>query len=520
MNKKKHRSLVLIILDGFGYRTETEANAIAKAHTPCWDRLWNNHPHTLLQGSGPSVGLPPGQMGNSEVGHLTMGAGRIIYQDLTRIDLAIKDGTFFTNPILIQALTEAREAKKAAHVLGLLSPGGVHSHQKHLHALLKLATQLNVSTLYIHAFLDGRDTPPESALPFLLELEESSQQLGIGKIVSIVGRYYAMDRDKRFLRIQKAYELLVSGKEAYQVGDVKTAVLNAYKRGESDEFISPTAIHPPGENPISIENGDTVIFMNFRADRAREITEAFIDPDFKGFIRNPWPRLHAFVSLTEYDPRFHLPVAFPPQSLTQILPEYLSQKGYRQLRIAETEKYAHITFFFNGGIETPYPFEERILIPSPSVATYDLVPEMSAHAITEQLIKAIKASNYDFIVCNFANPDMVGHTGNFAATVKAIETIDQCLQSIVKAAQETLGEVLITADHGNAELMFDPDTNQPHTAHTQNLVPFIYVGRKAHITHEEGNLADIAPTILHLFGLKVPKEMTGHSLITLDQQDT
>lgn len=508
------RPLALIILDGWGYREEKKANAIAAANKSHWDYLWQHYPHTLVAGSGRCVGLPEGQMGNSEVGHLNMGAGRVVYQDLTRIDLAIEQGDFFTNPVLTNAIAQAVQKDKAIHVLGLLSPGGVHSHEKQIFALLELAAKQQASKVYVHAFLDGRDTPPRSAMQSLEKLTACCKKSG-AKIASIIGRYYAMDRDKRWDRVQQAYDLLVSGQAEFAASDAMTGLQLAYDRGENDEFVKATVIKNPGESAHVIADNDTVIFMNFRADRARELTHALLDKKFEHFKRGNWPRINTMVTLSEYDPAFNAQVAFEPYKLTHILGEYLSESGLQQLRIAETEKYAHVTFFFNGGIETPYPGEDRILIPSPKVATYDLKPEMSAPELTDRLVKEIKSAKYDVIICNFANPDMVGHTGNFAATVKAIEVIDSCLKKITEALIQTGGEALITADHGNAELMFDEQTGQPHTAHTQELVPLIYVGRQANVAKFSGVLSDIAPTMLYLMGLTKPAEMTGEPLFQL-----
>ncbi len=512
--KQRPHPLALIILDGWGYREETDANAIAQAKKTHWDTLWQQYPHTLISGSGRCVGLPEGQMGNSEVGHLNMGAGRIVHQDLTRIDLAIQEGDFFTNPVLIKTIDQAVKANKAIHILGLLSPGGVHSHEQQIQALVKLAAQRHAKAVYLHAFLDGRDTPPQSAKTSLSALTQCCQKLNCGKIVSLIGRYFAMDRDKRWERVQAAYDLLTQGKANYHAADAVSGLELAYQRGETDEFVQATTIRADNAAPITIQDGDVIIFMNFRADRAREITHAFIDRDFKGFTRAVWPQIN-FITLTEYDATFKLPVVFPPERLNNILGEYFSAHGLRQLRIAETEKYAHVTFFFNGGIEKPYPHEERVLIPSPKVATYDLKPEMSAYEVTEHLVKAIKNDNYDVIICNFANPDMVGHTGNLAATIKAIETIDDCIGKIVAALQSVGGEALITADHGNAEMMFDHSTGQPHTAHTQELVPLLYIGRPARIIKTDGILSDIAPTMLYLMGMPQPNEMTGKPIFKL-----
>jgi 2,3-bisphosphoglycerate-independent phosphoglycerate mutase len=515
MKNKLQRTLALIILDGWGYREDTDMNAIAAARKPNWDNLWNQYPHALISGSGRCVGLPEGQMGNSEVGHLNMGAGRIVYQDLTRIDLAIRNGEFFENKILKDAITLAKQTHKSIHIMGLLSSGGVHSHESHLHAIIELTARLKAEAVYIHAFLDGRDTPPRSAMASLLTLDAHCQKLQCGQIASLIGRYYAMDRDKRWDRIHKAYDLLVEGKAAYTAENAKAGLELAYARGESDEFVHATSIHAKNASPVAINDGDVILFMNFRSDRAREITQSLIDPDFHGFLREKWPQAGTFICLSEYDNRFPCPVAFPPLPLRNILSETLSHLGLKQLRIAETEKYAHVTFFFNGGVEQPYPGEDRILIPSSKVATYDLHPEMSALEITDRLVTEIISQQYDLIVCNFANPDMVGHTGNFDATVSAIETVDSCLGKIADALHDIDGELLITADHGNAEKMFDYDHNQPHTAHTSDPVPFLYIGRPATITHEKGKLSDIAPTILYLLGHQKPKEMTGSTLLKL-----
>lgn len=512
---KRPKPLALIILDGWGYREEKEANAIACADKPQWDALWRDYPHTLISGSGRCVGLPAGQMGNSEVGHLNMGAGRVVHQDLTRIELAIANREFYANPVLTAAVTQAVKTNKALHIMGLLSPGGVHSHENQIAALLKLAAQQQATRVFVHAFLDGRDTPPRSALASIHLLQEQCQQLGCGKIVSLIGRYYAMDRDKRWERVEQAYNLLTLGTAEYHAADPATALLAAYARGEDDEFVKATSIHAENQMPVTIQEGDTVIFMNFRADRAREITQAFIATDFHGFKRQAWPQLEKFVSLTEYDATFNVDVAFKPERLTHILGEQLSELGLKQLRIAETEKYAHVTFFFNGGVERAYPGEDRVLIPSPKVATYDLKPEMSAFELTERLVAEINSFHYDVIICNFANPDMVGHTGNLAAATKAIETIDHCLAKIIPALQAVGGEAIITADHGNAEMMFDKATGQAHTAHTSELVPLIYVGRPAAMTKIHGVLSDIAPTMLYLLGIPQPSEMTGKSLLAL-----
>lgn len=503
--------MLLLVLDGFGYREQHNHNAIAAAKMPVWHDLWTNYPHTLLEASGHAVGLPYGQMGNSEVGHLTMGAGRTVYQDFTRIEQAIDEGTFFSNKVLIGAIEKAKRHNKAVHIMGLLSPGGVHSHEDHIHAAIELASILDQQKLYVHAFLDGRDTPPQSAMTSLQSLDKELQQLAHGKIASIVGRYYAMDRDKRWERIQAAYDLLTLGKTDYHAENAEQALQMAYARGETDEFVKPTTMN----DFVPIEDGDVVIFINYRADRARQLTRAFIDPGFNFFTRQVVPKLAEFVSLTEYAKDINTSIAFPPQTLEDVLGDYVAKQGLTQLRIAETEKYAHVTFFFNGGIERLSKGEERILVPSAKVATYDLQPEMSAPEVTEKLVEAIKQQQFDLIICNFANPDMIGHTGDFAATVKALEVIDACLGKIVSALQEVNGEMIITADHGNAECMFDEKTNQPHTAHTSDPVPMIYMGRSAQISRENGTLADIAPTILYLMNLSKPSAMTGQSLVVL-----
>lgn len=515
MKLNRPRPMTLIILDGWGCRAESDANAIAAAKKPVWDNLIKQYPYSEISGSGRCVGLPGNQMGNSEVGHLNIGAGRIVHQDLTRIDQAIEDGSFFTNQVLLNALSQARDHGKAVHVMGLLSPGGVHSHEQHIFAMVKMAAQEHIQKLYLHAFLDGRDTPPKSASASLQRLDDQCRETGCGRIASIIGRYYAMDRDQRWERIEQAYSLLVDGSAPYQAATAEQGLEQAYARNETDEFVQPTTINRPNEAPAVIADGDVVIFMNFRSDRARELTQTFIDPAFSGFPRQRTPRLGAFICLSEYDVRFKAPTAFAPQSLNNILGEIISREGMRQLRIAETEKYAHVTFFFNGGVEQPFPNEDRILVPSPKVATYDLQPEMSAPELTDRLIAAIESGQYDMIICNFANPDMVGHSGNLTATIKAIEVIDECLGRIQTAIQKAGGELLITADHGNAEMMYDASTRQAHTAHTSNLVPFIYVGRQAEIINKNGKLSDIAPTLLTLMNLPQPPEMTGQPLLKI-----
>jgi 2,3-bisphosphoglycerate-independent phosphoglycerate mutase len=512
------KPLVLIILDGWGYRQDTQYNAIASARKPVWDRLWKQYPHTLIHASEAAVGLPSSQMGNSEVGHLNLGAGRVVYQEYTRINRAISTGTFFTNKTLTDAIDLAVKNGKAVHILGLLSPGGVHSHEDHIRAMADLATRRGATRLYLHAFLDGRDTPPQSAAASIKAMEDKFASLKHGRFASIIGRHYAMDRDHRWPRIQAAYDLMTQGQAEYRAPTASAALEAAYTRGETDEFVKATVIVPPGEPPARIADGDVIIFMNFRSDRARQITRPFIEKDFDAFQRAAVPKLGAFVSLTEYNSEFHVPVAFPPDRLRGVLGAHLASLGMHQLRIAETEKYAHVTFFFNGGVETPFEFEDRILIPSPTdVRTYNLKPEMSAPRLTDEVIKAIRGGHYDVIVCNFANPDMVGHTGDFDATVQAIESVDQCLGRIYEATASTNGEILITADHGNAEQMFDFETGQPHTAHTTNPVPFLYIGRPATLA-PSGALEDIAPTMLYLLGLPKPTEMTGRPLIELQSE--
>ncbi len=505
--------LVLIILDGWGQHTASPTNAISLARTPTWDALLTQYPHTTLSASGLDVGLPDGQMGNSEVGHLTLGAGRVVLQDLTRINATIENHTFDQNPVLLSALNKITGTEKALHVMGLLSPGGVHSHEAHLHALLRLAASQKISRIYIHAFLDGRDTPPQSAKSSLTALQHCCRHLNNAtkaRIASISGRYYAMDRDKRYDRIESVYDLLTNGKASYFFSSATEALLAAYSRGETDEFVKPTLISPTA----TIEDGDVVVFMNFRSDRARQLSHAFLNPNFSGFTRKRSPKLADFVTLTNYDTTLTASVAFPAEPLNNLLGDYLQQQGLTQLRLAETEKYAHVTFFFNGGRETPSLNEDRLLIPSPKVATYDLMPEMSAIELTEHLIAAIQQKKYDVIICNYANADMVGHTGNLPATIKAIECLDTCLAKVIAALKAVNGEALITADHGNAEEMLDELTKQPHTAHTLSRVPFLYVGRPAAIA-PQGTLKDVAPTLLALLDLSPPPDMTGQSLLTV-----
>jgi len=511
---KNHRPIALIILDGWGYSENPEFNAIYNAKKPVWDRLWGKYPHTLIHGSGAKVGLPENQMGNSEVGHVNLGAGRLVNQVVTEINDAIKSGTFFFNQKLSTAIDIAKDKGKAIHIMGLLSQGGVHSHEDHIHAIVEMAASRGAEHIYLHAFLDGRDTTPKSAIAPIEKMQATFKRLGKGQFASIIGRYFAMDRDNRWTRTHASYDLITSGKCEFVVNDAKLAVSDAYARGESDEFIQPTAIVEDGKQQVTINDGDTIIFMNYRSDRARQITRAFLEEKFHGFHRDSYPKLGTFVSLTEYSADFDIPVAFPPVKLTNVFGEYIAKQGLKQLRIAETEKYAHVTFFFNGGREEPFDGEDRILIPSPDVPTYDQSPQMSAAKITKHLIKAIESEKYDAIICNYANPDMLGHTGNYEATIEAIETIDACLGEVIDALQKVGGEVLISADHGNAEQMRGEGTGQAHTAHTFNPVPFIYVGRPAKAA-ESGTLSDITPTMLYLMGLNQPDEMNGQQLVKL-----
>ena len=499
--------VLLIILDGFGHREECEHNAICQARKPNWNVLWQTHPHTFIDASEKWVGLPRNQMGNSEVGHMNIGAGRVVYQDYTRIEHAIETGEFARNPALLKAIETARAG--ALHVLGLVSPGGVHSHESQIHAMIEMAARGGAKEILVHAFLDGRDTPPKSAEASLVTLEKKCAALGRARIASICGRYYAMDRDNRWERVRPAYELITEGKAEYRAATAVVALRAAYGRGETDEFVKATVVG----NPAPMKDGDAVVYMNFRADRARQLIRALTDPAFKGFERARFPKLGYVCTLTSYGEDFsHVPAAFPPQSVDCGFGEYISAKGLRQLRIAETEKYAHVTYFFNGGVEQPYPGEDRILVPSPKVATYDLKPEMSAYEVTDKLVEAIGSRRYHAIVCNYANSDMVGHTGNFDAAKRAIETLDACIARVVAAARAHGGEVVITADHGNAERMHDDATGQPHTAHTLNLVPLVYVGRPATLL-DGGALQDVAPTLLAMMGLPRPPEMTGKPLV-------
>lgn len=517
---------VLMILDGFGHREDDRDNAIAAAHTPHLDKLYATYPHGLISGSGEDVGLPDGQFGNSEVGHMNLGAGRILYQDSTRIHKEIREKSFFDNPVLTQAVTCANQQGGSVHIMGLLSDGGVHSHQDHLVAMTELALQQGAKHVFIHAFLDGRDTPPKSADSYLASFDAAIASLnnkydGKAYLVSMIGRYFAMDRDKRWDRVQKAYDLLTQGTANRQVTSSAQAIEQAYTAQETDEFVTATRIVPQ-EQPQDfgiIQDNDSVIFMNFRADRAREISQAFVSESFDGFKRTKQPKLSRFVMLTKYSDELEqsdlTTVAFEPTTLTNTLGEYLQQQGKTQLRIAETEKYAHVTFFFSGGREAEYNGETRILVNSPQVATYDLQPEMSAFEVTEKLKAAIESGDYDVLIVNYANGDMVGHTGVFSAAVKAVETLDTCVDIIANTVLANHGHLLITADHGNVEQMQDYDSGQVHTQHTTERVPLIYVSENSKHTsvRDGGKLSDIAPTILALMGLPKPQEMTGETLL-------
>lgn len=506
----------LLILDGFGYREEVSNNAIAQAKKPNLDALWKQFPHTLINASEQFVGLPAGQMGNSEVGHLNIGAGRVVFQDFERINNSIASGAFYTHPELSPALNQLKKTGKALHIFGLLSDGGVHSHQDHIHAMLEMAAKHGLMKVYVHAFLDGRDTPPISAAAYIDQLEAHCAKLGVGKIASISGRFYGMDRDKRWPRVESAYVLFTEGVGEFTAGTAAKGLLDAYARGENDEFVKTTAIRDIGESPIHLEDEDVVVFMNFRSDRARQLTHALLADEFDGFHRRHVPKLAAYFTLTVYDKKeTKATVLFPQQEVRNTFGEYLANLGLTQLRIAETEKYPHVTFFFNGGEETVFNGEDRILVPSPKVETYDMQPEMSVFEVTARLEAAILSKKYQAIICNFANGDMVGHTGDLAAATAAVEAMDICIGRVVNAMQGIGGEVIITADHGNAEQMLDIKNNQPHTQHTTNLVPFIYIGRKASLA-ETGALSDIAPTLLHIMALKKPSEMTGNSLISFD----
>ena len=510
------KPMVLVILDGYGYREDQQDNAIFNAKTPVMDALWAKRPHTLVDASGLEVGLPDRQMGNSEVGHVNLGAGRIVYQDLTRLDVEIKERTFFSNPALAGAVDNAVAQGKAVHIMGLLSAGGVHSHEDHILAMVELAAARGAEKIYLHAFLDGRDTPPRSAESSLKRLEEKFAELGKGRVATIIGRYYAMDRDNRWDRVEQAYDLMTQAKGEYQADTAVAGLEAAYARDENDEFVKATVIRAAGQADSAMQDGDALIFMNFRADRAREIARAFVSADFDGFARKKTIKLGEFVMLTQYAADITASCAYPPASLANTFGEWMAKNDKTQLRISETEKYAHVTFFFNGGVEEPFSGEDRILINSPKVATYDLQPEMSSAELTEKLVAAIKSGKYDTIICNYPNGDMVGHTGVFEAAVAAVETLDNCIAEVADAVESAGGQLLITADHGNAEQMRDPATGQAHTAHTNLPVPLIYVGGKSVKAVSGGKLSDIAPTMLSLMGMEIPQEMTGRPLFIVE----
>ncbi|QNP41833.1 2,3-bisphosphoglycerate-independent phosphoglycerate mutase [Lysobacter solisilvae (ex Woo and Kim 2020)] len=507
------KPVVLLILDGWGHRDDPTDNALAQATLPNWDALVAANPHTLIHTEGRFVGLPDGQMGNSEVGHMNLGAGRIVYQDLTRIDAAIEDGSFFANAELRAACAAAKAGDATLHVMGLLSPGGVHSHENHIVAMLELARREGVPRVAVHAFLDGRDMPPQSAQPSLERLEAACAQAGNARIATVSGRYYAMDRDQRWDRQRRAWDAIVEGQAAHHAADALGALREAYARGENDEFVAPTVISSDTAGAgAPVRDGDAIVFMNFRADRARQLTAAFVAPAFDGFAARR-PQLSRFVCLTEYDAKLPAPVAFAPDDLRHTLGEVLADAGLKQLRIAETEKYAHVTFFFSGGREEPYAGESRVLVPSPRVATYDLQPEMSCPEVTDKLVAAIRSGAIDVAICNIANPDMVGHSGILAAAIQAAEAVDIAIGAVARAVREVGGALLVTADHGNVEMMRDPQTGQPHTSHTVGPVPFVYAGPRAATLRAGGALRDVAPTILDLLGLPRPAEMTGTSLL-------
>jgi 2,3-bisphosphoglycerate-independent phosphoglycerate mutase len=510
----KRKPLVLVILDGCGHSDDKQYNAVANANRPVWENLWHDgHPSTLIGTSGLAVGLPDGQMGNSEVGHMTIGAGRVIYQNFTRINKALDDGDFDSNPAYCDAIDDTVVNDKAVHIFGLLSKGGVHGHEDHINAMIELAVKRGSKRVYLHAFLDGRDCPPRSAKASLEKTHQLCKASGVAKIASVIGRFYAMDRDNRWERTSQAYRLITEGFADYCAKTPMDALDTAYARGENDEFVSATCICEEGATPTVLDDGDAVIFMNFRPDRARQISHAIVDTDFTGFDRFVVRKPSHFVMTTEYEANLNCPCAFPPIPIINSLGEFLSKQKKRQLRIAETEKYAHVTFFLSGGREASYDGEERMLLPSPKVATYDLQPEMSAPQVTERLIEAIESGHFDAIICNYANCDMVGHTGDYNAAMQSVDAVDECLQKVLASLRQVGGEALITADHGNVELMFDSAINQPHTQHTTLPVPLVYVGDRTLKLSEGGSLADIAPTMLALMDLSKPAEMSGRSLI-------
>lgn len=507
----KKKLTALIILDGYGFSECKVGNAVEEAKSPFLDALYQENPHTLIAASGLAVGLPEGQMGNSEVGHLNLGAGRVVYQELTRITKSIEDGDFYENEAFLSGIRSVKEKDGALHIMGLLSDGGVHSHERHLYALLDLAKRHGLNRVYVHCLMDGRDTAPDSGIRHIKALEKKMSELGIGKIATVIGRYYAMDRDNRWERIEKAYDAMSVG-DGEHAQSALQVMEETYAKGITDEFILPTIIDTQEDKRI--KSNDTIIFFNFRPDRAREITRAFVDPDFNEFIRKDGFLSVDFVSMTEYNKSFNnISVAFKPESVDNTLGEYLSRLGIPQLRIAETEKYAHVTYFFNGGVEKQYPLEDRLLVPSPHVATYDLKPEMSAYEVARKAVEAIESEKYQLMVLNFANADMVGHTGVCEATEKAVEAVDVCSKKVIQAILQKGGSVLLTADHGNAEKMVDYETHQPFTAHTCNKVKCILLGVGKVTLRNDGKLADVAPTLLDLMELPKPREMTGESLI-------
>jgi 2,3-bisphosphoglycerate-independent phosphoglycerate mutase len=510
-NSQRARPVALIVLDGWGYRPQTEGNAIALANTPTWDALWKRSSRTLLDASGLRVGLPAGQMGNSEVGHLNLGAGRVVMQDLVRISSAITDGSFYTNPALTAACRQVKSNGGTLHLLGLIGSGGVHAIDQHLLAMIELAKREGVSRVAIHAILDGRDTLPKSALAFTQELLGQIRKIGSpARIASVSGRYYAMDRDRRWERTELAYRAIVLG-DGTTVTDPIGAISKAYESGKTDEFMLPVVVTENGKPVAPMKDGDAVICFNYRSDRMRQIVRTLIDPGFDGFTIARRPKV-TVTTLTNYDKTFDVPVAFAPTSMARILAEVLSSRGLDMLKTAETEKYPHVTYFFNGGVEAPFPREHRVMVPSPKVATYDLQPEMSAAGVTDALVDGIK-SGRDFILCNYANADMVGHSGSIPATIKAVETVDACLARVLKAAENAGTRLLVTADHGNAEMLIDPETGGPHTAHTTNPVPFVAIDwEQEQRLRSGGALCDVAPTILSMLGIEQPAEMTGVTL--------
>ena len=512
VKSQRARPVALIVLDGWGYRPETAGNAIALANTPTWDSLWSRGSRTLLEASGLRVGLPEGQMGNSEVGHLNLGAGRVVMQDLVRISSAIADGSFYSNPALVGACRHVKKLHGTLHLMGLIGSGGVHAIDKHLLALLELAKREGLERVAIHAFLDGRDTLPKSALGFMQELIDQIRKTGSpAKIASVSGRYYAMDRDKRWERTELAYRAIVLG-EGTAVTDPLDAIRKAYESGKTDEFMLPVVVTENGKPVAPMKDGDSVIGFNYRSDRMRQIVRALIDPAFDGFNASRRPKVMV-TTLTNYDKTFDVPVAFAPTSMARILAEVLSSRGLDMLKTAETEKYPHVTYFFNGGVEAPFPCEHRVMVPSPKVATYDLQPEMSAAGVTDALVTGISSGEHDFILCNYANADMVGHSGSIPATIKAVETVDQSLARVLKAAESAGIRLIVTADHGNAEMLIDPETGGPHTAHTTNPVPLVVVDwEQEQRLRPGGALCDVAPTILSMLGIEQPAEMTGVNL--------